>query len=244
MKVFVYDTPDRVPDRGRPGCAVVVDVLRATTTLAAALASGAEAVRVCGDLKALLRESDAWPKCRRVRIGERAGRRVAGFERDNSPSVLTPEELLGRRVFMSTTNGTRAFDRVRAAPRVLAAALVNRAAVVRHLISRPTPTVWIVCSGWEGAYALEDAACAGAILIGLARSVKSRWDRLAGNDEAVAAAALYRQWESRLPVLLRRAEHGRRLLRLGREADVRYCSKIDILDVVPRQRTPGLMVRA
>lgn len=74
MKFWVYHTPEQVPSGELPDCAVVVDVLRATTTMAVALAAGATAVQVFADLEELLRVSEAWPEAQRLRVGERGGK--------------------------------------------------------------------------------------------------------------------------------------------------------------------------
>jgi 2-phosphosulfolactate phosphatase len=238
MKLWVYHTPEQVPTGEWPDCAVVVDVLRATTTMAVALAAGATAVQVFADLEELLRVSEAWPEAQRLRVGERGGKVVNGFDLGNSPLDCTPERVKGRRLFMSTTNGTRALTRVQSAPQVLTCALVNRQAVVERLHQHQPERVWVVASGWEGAFSLEDTVCAGALLAGLGSQVST------GNDEAVSALALYQQWQNDLLTLLQRASHGQRLLGLGQAADLEFCAQIDSLTTVPRQSEPGILTAA
>jgi 2-phosphosulfolactate phosphatase len=235
MKLWVYHTPEQVPTGELPDCAVVVDVLRATTTMAVALAAGATAVQVFADLEELLRVSEAWPEAQRLRVGERGGKVVNGFDLGNSPLDCTPERVKGRRLFMSTTNGTRALTRVQSAPQVLTCALVNRQAVVARLHQHQPERVWVVASGWEGAFSLEDTVCAGALLAGLGSQVST------GNDEAVSALALYQQWQNDLLTLLQRASHGQRLLGLGQAADLEFCAQMDTLTTVPRQSEPGIL---
>ena len=121
-----------------------------TSTIATVLAAGGEAVQVFSDLDRLIEVSEKWPPEKRLRAGERGGAKVAGFELGNSPLDCTPELVQGRRLFISTTNGTRALQRVQDSPNVLAAALINRAAVVQFLLDKQPETVWIVGSGWEG----------------------------------------------------------------------------------------------
>jgi 2-phosphosulfolactate phosphatase len=240
MKLFVYHTPELAPADVVPDCAIAVDVLRATTTIAAALAAGAEAVQAFSDLEQLIQTSEAWPAERRIRIGERGGKTVDGFDMGNSPLDCTPERVKGCRIFMSTTNGTRALQRVQAASVVLAAALTNRRAVVQSLQTHQPDIVWIVGSGWEGSFSLEDTVCAGAIADSLLAA--GNQDELAGNDETLAAIALYRQCQDNLLELLHQASHGKRLLRLDNHADLKYCAQTDILDVLPTQREAGILV--
>ena len=151
------------PEEGGPDAAVVIDVLRATTTIAWALQNGAEAIQAFADLGALEAAAAYWPAARRLRAGERGGQRVEGYDLGNSPLAVTPERVESKRIFLSTTNGTRSLDRVRSVPLLLTACLPNRTAVARRLIERQALRVWIVGSGWEGDYSLEDSLAAGAV---------------------------------------------------------------------------------
>jgi 2-phosphosulfolactate phosphatase len=185
--------------------------------------------------------SEQWPSEKRLRAGERGGAKVAGFELGNSPLDCTPELVEGRRLFISTTNGTRALQRVQNSPAVIAGALINRAAIVQFLLDKQPETVWIVGSGWEGSFALEDTVCAGAIAYSLAEKSHVSPDELAGNDELIGAIALYSQWQDNLLGLLHHASHGKRLLRLDCHEDLKYCSQTDILDVLPIQQEIGVL---
>lgn len=244
MKLFIYHTPELTPADNMPACAIAVDVLRATTTMATALNNGAEAVQVFSDLDKLMAESEKWPADKRIRAGERGGSKVEGFDMGNSPFDCTPEKVSGKRIFISTTNGTRALERVQAAATVLTAALINRKSVVQFLLNKQPETIWIVGSGWEGGYSLEDTVCAGAIAQSLLAESGIPASDFAGNDEVFAAIALYLHWQDRLHELLERASHGQRLLRLGVIEDLKYCAQTDTLDVLPVQREPGVLVKS
>lgn len=242
MKLFLFHTPDHAPENGHPDCAVVIDVLRATTMVASALAAGAEAVEAFSDLDELSAASARWPADKRLRAGERGGRQISGYDLGNSPLDCLPERIRGRRLFFTTTNGTRALRRVRSAPVVLTSALVNRQRTVRYLLEQRPANVWLIASGWEGNFSLEDTVCAGAIVDGVLAEYGGTIMELAGNDEMVAAVALYRQWRNRLSELLRLASHGQRLLRFGFNEDLGFCSQMDTLDVLPVQKAPGVLV--
>jgi len=243
VKLFIYHTPELTPTSEVPDCAIAVDVLRATTTMATVLNAGAEAVQVFSDMEKLMQVSEDWPADKRLRAGERGGAKVPGCDLGNSPLDCTPEVVQGRRLFISTTNGTRALQRIQDAATVLAAAFINRQAVVDYLLSQSPETVWIVGSGWEGSFSLEDTACAGAIAHSLLKHLNCPLDQLAGNDEVIAAIALYSQWEDNLLGLFHHASHGQRLLRLNCHEDLKYCSQLDILNVLPIQREPGVLVK-
>jgi 2-phosphosulfolactate phosphatase len=146
-------------------------------------------------------------------------------------------------LFISTTNGTRALQCIQDAPIVLAAAFVNRQSVVEYLIAQQPETVWLVGSGWEGSFSLEDTACAGAIAHSLLAQLNRPLDELAGNDEVLGAIALYAQWKDQLIAMFHHASHGKRLLRLDCHEDLKYCAQTDILDVLPIQQEPGVLVK-
>jgi 2-phosphosulfolactate phosphatase len=240
-KLFFYHTPELTPTDPIPDCAIAVDVLRATTTIATVLSAGVEAVQVFSDIDTLMRESDRWPADKRIRAGERGGSKVEGCDAGNSPLEYTPNEIQGKRLFLTTTNGTRALQRMEKAPVLLTAALINRGAVVRYLLELQPQTIAIVGSGWEGSYSLEDSVCAGAIAHSLAIESQLEYKDIAGNDEAIAAMSLFEQWQNRLGELLYLASHGQRLARLECHEDLAYCAQLDILEVVPIQKEPGVL---
>lgn len=242
MKLFVYHTPEEVPAADLPDCAIAIDVLRATSTMAAAFNVGAAAIHVFSDLSLLRQSSEHYPAEQRLLAGERGGAKVDGFDLGNSPLDHTEEQSKGRRLFMSTTNGTRCLQRVQSAPMVITAALTTRQAVVSFLLKHQPERVWLVGSGWEGAYSLEDTVCAGAIAAQLAQQQGGNLKDLAGNDSTVAAVSLYQQWQDNLLGLLHHATHGQRLLRLNQEADLAYCAQLDTLNLVPIQSEPGVLV--
>jgi 2-phosphosulfolactate phosphatase len=149
--------------------------------------------------------------------------------------------MAGKRLFLSTTNGTRALQRVEQAGQLITASIINRRAAVDYLSKMQPATVWLVGSGWEGGYSLEDTVCAGAIAALLAQE---GIEFTVGNDEVIAARSLYQQWQGNLLGLFEQASHGQRLLKLDRLEDLRYCATEDLLDVLPIQRAPGVLVAA
>jgi 2-phosphosulfolactate phosphatase len=241
VEISVYHTPELTPDSQLPDCAVVIDVLRATTTIATALKVGAEAVQVFSSLSDLVEVSEAWPSDKRLRAGERGGGTVEGYDLGNSPLDCTPELMAGKRLFLSTTNGTRALQRVEQAGQLITASIINRRAAVDYLCKMQPATVWLVGSGWEGGYSLEDTVCAGAIADLLAQE---GIEFTVGNDEVIAARSLYQQWQGNLLALFEQASHGQRLLRLDRLEDLRYCATEDLVDILPIQRSPGVLMAA
>lgn len=241
MKLFVYHTPELTPTDHLPDCAVVIDVLRATTTIATALHAGAEAVQAFDDIEKLMQVSENWSASLRLRAGERGGAKVSGCDMGNSPLESTPKKVKGRRLFLSTTNGTRALQRVEKSQAVVSAALVNTRSCVRYLLEKQPETVWLVGSGWQGSYSLEDTTCAGAIAHSLGRESGQSEEEIIGNDEVIGAVALYTHWQDKLLEMLHQSSHGKRLLGLNAHEDLRYCAQTDTLDVLPIQKEPGVL---
>ena len=149
------------------GLAVVIDVLRASTTIATALSCGATHVIPClniEDAQQRVLESDENP--RPLLGGERQGTAIKGFDLDNSPENYTPDRVGGRSIVFTTTNGTRALIRCVEARRVLIGAFVNFHAILAALINE-NQAVHLVCAGTDGAIAAEDVLFAGAVCRGL-----------------------------------------------------------------------------
>ncbi|YAI81940.1 MAG: 2-phosphosulfolactate phosphatase family protein [cyanobacterium endosymbiont of Rhopalodia sterrenbergii] len=239
MKLFVYHIPELIPPNNLPECAVVIDVLRATTTIATALHAGAEAVQVFSDIDHLNEISDFWEPEKSLRAGEREGAQIEGFDLDNSPLVCIPEIVKDKRLFLTTTNGTRALEKVKNSTTVITSAMVNRQATVRYLLGAQPETIGLVGSGWQGSYSIEDITCAWAI----AQALMSANTLTIGNDEVIAAVALYTQWQKNLIELFRQASHGKRLLSSNHEEDLIYCAKTDVIDILPIQKEPGILVK-
>jgi 2-phosphosulfolactate phosphatase len=239
VKLFIYHTPELTPPDTLPDCAVVIDVLRATSTIATALKVGSEAVQTFSSLEELIEAGKQWPPEKRLLAGERGGAKVEGCDLGNSPLDCTPELMADKRLFLTTTNGTRALQRVKLANSVITAAMINRRAAVNYLLEKQPETVWLLGSGWEGGYSLEDTVCAGAI----ADLLLQTENITVGNDEVIAAIALYQQWQHNLLGLFEQASHGQRLLRLNGEEDLKYCATLDSLDILPIQKEPSILVK-
>ena len=251
VQISYFPTSEAVPQvlppaEGGPDAAVVIDVLRATTTIAWSLENGAEAIEAFAELEPLDAAAAAWPQDLRLRAGERGGKRVDGYDLGNSPLAVTRELVGGKRIFMSTTNGTRSLAVVKPVPLLVTACLPNRSAVARRLLDRGCQQVWIVGSGWEGDYSLEDSLAAGAVaaaaMAAVPMDVAPHGGVACGNDEMWAALALWQQWANDTEGCLRAASHGQRLIGIGNhDADFACCAAIDTLEIVPFQAEPGVL---
>ena len=220
--------------------AVVIDVLRATTTISWALNNGADSIQVFSDLDLLKDTARGWDVDKRLMLAERGGKKIKGFDLGNSPLSVTKEKVKGKRLFMSTTNGTKALKKVQNVKYLFAMALPNRKVVAERIMSLNKKNVLILGSGWEGSYSLEDSLAAGA----LAQYIKENFDYKVNisNDELQASLALWNSWKGNILGCLKIATHGKRLTSLGDyEDDFKCCSELDNLDVVPTQVERGVI---
>lgn len=210
----------------QPAIVVVIDVLRATTVIATALANGAAGVVPVMNVADAVAVREALG-ARVLLGGERQNRRIEGFDLGNSPAEYTAERVSGATIVLTTTNGTRAIERARsAASRLYTAALVNVRAVAEHACACEEDLV-AVCAGTEDRFSLEDWLCAGA----LAHHCERRGMQL--DDAAVAAAALFRAHEGNLYALMVQGEHARHLAAAGFAGDVRQAAVTDRYAIVP-----------
>jgi 2-phosphosulfolactate phosphatase len=240
--VTVHLLPALIPAGAlKGGVAVVIDVLRATTTMIHALAAGCDAVVPCGEVEEARSLAGGLPRGSAVLVGERQGLPIRGFDLGNSPGACTPANCSGKTVVMTTTNGTRAILASLDAQRVLVAGFVNLRATIDALRSDGRP-IHLVCAGTDGMVSLEDTMFAGAI----ARVFDDgEWDRAEGpdsegltdsplaNDQAEIAASLWRETESLIEAgyplsdALSEGRGGRRVLALGLQADLDDVARVD-----------------
>lgn len=231
VRVDVYPTALNIPEAadlaGRT--AVVIDVLRATTTITTALANGADTVvpvLTPEEAFQVVREN---PDRQFILGGERKAVLIPGFQLGNSPLEYTPSRVANHPVLMTTTNGTRAIRRTAGADRVYIACFLNAPAVAKALL-KAGKDVAICCAGSYDQFSLEDTACAGAIL-----SYMSGPDvHLETNDLGQVARALFRRFDGKLGDLLHLSEHGQILMKLGMQEDIFFCAQFGTSTLLPQ----------
>jgi 2-phosphosulfolactate phosphatase len=213
--------------------AVVIDAIRATTTIVAAVAAGCREVVPYRTAEEVLAEAARRPPGTVVTAGERLGVRIEGLDYNNSPSVMTAENVGGRTLILTTTNGTQAILDAMAAETVLIAALANRRAVARRLAALGRRVVF-VSAGTVGTVSCEDTLVAGAVIAALLEEKRCQepfsWHL---EDSALVALAAWRGAEGRLSELFHQTWGGAFIARLGLEADLAVCAQVDTVDVLP-----------
>jgi 2-phosphosulfolactate phosphatase len=229
--VKIYPMPAQIESGDLAGgVAVVIDVLRASTTIVVALANGAARVIPCGDVETARRLATEDRSGNTLTGGERGGVKIEGFDLDNSPASYSRDRVAGKTIVFTTTNGTAALLRTDGAARVLIGAFVNRQAVVETLHADGRP-IHLICAGTDGRLTSEDLLGAAAIAAGL-----SRFDDVEMWDDSTKGAA--QNWPEGIPAKLlidslRRSSGGRNLVELGFDQDIVRAAEVDSISVVP-----------
>ncbi len=224
-------TPAEVRDRARGSTAIVVDVVRATTCIVEAMANGATAVYPAGSIEEAVALREKLGRDGILLCGERAGLRIDGFDLGNSPAEFAADAVRGKRLAMTTTNGTKALVAARAADRVLVASFLNAAAVADA--ARDDASIVVVCAGKEGRFSLDDVVCAGRIVRDLAGDGERP---AAALDDAARAAADLALANPLSRDMLARTAAGRALVDAGLGSDLDLCAKADTRRIVPAMR--------
>lgn len=202
--------------------AVVIDVLRATSAMAAALASGVKAIRPVATVEECLE----WVAKGYIGAAEREGQVVAGFNIGNSPLAFMKAGYQTAQVALTTTNGTKAMNLSHDAAEIIAGGFVNLDAVAQYL-QRGERSVVLVCAGWKDNFNLEDTLFAGAVVHALSTSFQK------ADDASLVAEALYLKHATNLMGAIEQSSHFRRLAKLGIEEDIRFCMQANHFDLVP-----------
>jgi 2-phosphosulfolactate phosphatase len=236
----VHAQPPDVAERDLAGSAVIViDLLRASSTICQALAAGAKEIVPFLEPHEALAAAELAGRSSVVLGGERKGGKIPGFDVGNSPCEYSPEVVAGRRVFFTTTNGTRALHHARKARRVVVGCFLNLSAVIASV--QDEPRVDILCAGTDGGETREDILAAGASVCRLvegadrgfelnARAVEARdeWDKVVRR-----AASAGRPVVEQVATELQNTQGGRNLLGMGLNRDLVDCAQIDRLQIVP-----------
>jgi 2-phosphosulfolactate phosphatase len=219
---------------------LLIDALRATSSIVTLFAQGAEEVVVAGSVASARRLAASEPG-RYLLCGERFGLAPPGFDYGNSPSEFAAIDMQGRRAILATTNGTRALHALAASPVVLVGALLNATAAVETLLAEARSRdldASLVCAGLErgAAFSLEDAFVAGALVETAVEEARRGDASLALSDAALAARRLHQSYRGDALACFREAQHGRSLIGIGLERDLEFCAHVDRYHVVPRLR--------
>ena len=202
---------------------VVADIFRATSCMVAGLSTGVAAIRPVMEVE----ECRAFQAQGYLAGGERHAQKIEGFDLDNSPYSYMADSLKGKKIAMTTTNGTLSINRAKPiASEVLAAAFLNLRATAEYLLKKPQH-VLIVCAGWKGRPCQEDTLFAGALAHQLANKQYSHTE-----DSTKFAKILYQNAANDMLGFLQDASHLRRLKRVSTGEDIPFCLEMDRYNTV------------
>ncbi len=234
MNINVLLTPSELPHSSENGesIAIVIDVLRASTTICVALSSGATSI-----LPALTVDEASATYLRlrptvRFLGGERKGVKQLGFDAGNSPLEYLPENVSGKTISFTTSNGTKALKLAAKANRIYIGSFVNLKASVEYIASKHNAKnvdFTIVCAGSDGQFSYEDAACAG----GFVKLLCKKFPIATLSDTSAAAEVLFAKHKNNLVALLQNTVHGKRLIELGFSDDIECAADLNSLNIVP-----------
>ncbi len=240
MRLDVALVPRLVTQPVSNAC-LLIDALRASSSIVTLFAQGTEEVVVAGSTRAARRIAEGEPG-RYLLCGEVLGLAPRGFDYGNSASEFATLDLRGRRIVLSTTNGTKALHRLERSPAVIVGTLLNASACVRALLDEAWSrklNASLVCAGLESAntFGLEDAFVAGAMVESAVEQCRQSGGDLTLTDAAMAACRLYQSYQGDALACFREAQHGRSLISIGLGHDLEFCAQTDRYDVVPRLRS-------
>ncbi|MEW6685554.1 MAG: 2-phosphosulfolactate phosphatase [Candidatus Edwardsbacteria bacterium] len=204
---------------------IVIDVLRAATTIAYALQNDCKEIIPLVSIEEAAKLAERIGRENALLCGEREGKKINAFDLGNSPLEFTPEVVKDKTLIMTTTNGTFALSKTKGAEKVLIGSFVNLSAIVKSIKTKEIEELTILCSGKLGRFALEDVVCAGMLL----SEIKLK----ESNDAVKVSLLLYKQYEKDLYQVLCESKHGQYLISLGLGEDLKIASRVNSLKVVP-----------
>ena len=200
---------------------VVIDVLRATSTINTILFSGAKSVMPVETLDECMKLRDQGY----IIMAERMGKKVEGFDFGNSPTKIEKSEFEGKDVGIATSNGTKAIVKTKGSHITLIGSFLNLSKIIEYINSSNNDAL-LVCSGWKGSTNLEDTLCAGAIVAGLQNF---EYD----SDTVIIAKKLYEQSKGDILSLMQKSSHAKRLSGYDNVKDIEFCSQVDTQEILP-----------
>ena len=217
-------TPDLIHQHQLKGkVVVVVDIFRATSCIVTGLSNGVKSIRPVGEVE----ETMALGKQGYIMAGERGGVKVKGFDIGNSPFEYQSDLVKGKKVAISTTNGSQAILKSKDAEQILIGAFLNLEALTAHLLQSKQSVV-IHCAGWKGTPNLEDTLFAGALIDECAEELTVT------GDSALVAHQLFISTHENLLGMALESGHAKRLKGFGIEDDLEFCMENSKYQVVPK----------
>ncbi len=233
MRIDLYFSPTQIDElQLRDKNIVVIDVLRASTTIAMALSNGAKEIIPVSSVESAVKISGSLFGDVILRGGERNGKIIEGFNLGNSPQEYIEEVVKGKSIIFTSTNGSLAMTKARYAKNMAVGGFVNVSKIVEFIKGINSDFIFI-CAGNQpavGGFCVEDAVCAGMVIQKL-QSDKSISLEL--SDAALASLTLFKKFGRSILKMIKNSEHGKYLKEIGFANDLRVCAGVDTIPVLP-----------
>ena len=218
---------------------VVIDVLRATSVMIQALSQGASEIIPVATVEEAFQMAKIFQRDAILLGGERESKKIPGFDLGNSPREYVAEKVKGKKLILTTTNGTKAFRLVSSGKEILVGSFFNMGAVAQRCL-KLNRDLLIFLSGDEGNFSLEDTIC-GGMLIELITQQETKHFTL--TDASHCAQILYQRFKNNLLKAFHLSNHGKELIHRGFKEDLVYCAQIDRTDIVPQFKDGVIQVK-
>jgi 2-phosphosulfolactate phosphatase len=229
MKINVLFSPVIVDELYFTGkTSVVIDALRATTTIITALENGAKEIIPVGTVEFAVKVSGGMFGWQTLLGGERNTKKIEGFALGNSPLEYSTDIVTGKTVVLYTTNGTKAISKAKFSSKLFICAFLNISALAKHL-AELNDDLEIICSGRSNNFSLEDSVCAGKLI----SEIEKLNGELILTDSARASQSLSKSYGKSILKMLKETEHGKLLIENGFEEDLALCSKLNSTNAIP-----------
>lgn len=211
--------------------AVIIDVLRASSSITTALSNGAKKIIPVADMSDAMKIANTMDQKDFLLCGEKNGSKIEGYHLGNSPAEYTPDVVQGKTLIFNTTNGTTAIKKASLANQIYVGTFLNQQSILNALNEHDDEVV-LVCSGWQGRLSIEDTLFAGSLV----HAVSNGSLPDSAKDGAKVAFGLFEKFGDDLEGAISKSDHAKRLAELVPNDDISFCCKVNEFDVLPGMR--------
>lgn len=208
--------------------AVIIDILRASSSIITGMSNGAKKIIPVGDMNDAMKIATTMDQKDYLLCGEKNGSKVEGYHLGNSPLEYTPEKISGKTLIFSSTNGTKAIKKAALANEIYIGGFLNQQSILNALKQHDDEIV-LICSGWQGRLSFEDILFAGALI----HEITGGQLPAGAKDGTKVAFGLFEKFGDDLTGHVRNSDHARRLAKIVPTDDVEFCCTVNKFDVLP-----------
>ena len=211
--------------------AIIIDVLRASSSITTAINNGAKNIIPVADMSDAMKIATTMDQKDYLLCGEKNGSKIEGYHLGNSPAEYTPEAVEDKTLIFNTTNGTKAIKKASLASEVYIGCFLNQQSIL-NILDEHDDEVVLICSGWQGRLSIEDTLFAGSLLHEFSGGKLPE----TAKDGAKVAFGLFEKYGDDLEAAISKSDHAKRLAELLPNNDISYCCKVNEFDVLPGMR--------